>query len=646
MEKRKTFHGRQVGKKRLLPIVFPLFLFLLIPLNGYGDDTPMPEVVQQNSTRITGVVKDAYGEPVIGANVKVVGTTQGTITDFEGKFSINVSGASAKIKISFIGYKDKEVTAKKGVSLNIVLEEDAQTLGEVQVVAYGVQKKVSITGAISSMKGDDLLKTPAGSLSYEGQLDLNLLNLTQAREVWDGAECNVTTDLRQSEDETPVKNFTYKLSLSLYQGRTAGQEAKVSLVVNKDTLNKVLAKVAEGGIYAKYDGAELLPESYYHLSSQTLTLQAGETKSDAVSVTVYSSELVAACQEAERNLLYVLPLAIEGSSSYGINSKTNTLMLLFNVTYVESAEDEKGPEYVPDPNDAPETTEEGLVLKFHDEFNGTGEPDWNVWRWEEGFQRNQELQWYQKENAICKDGALIITGKEERVKNTNYEAGSSDWKKNREYAEYTSSCLITKDYRFRKGRMLVRAKIPTAMGAWPAIWTTGGSTDSWCWEWPLGGEIDLLEYYLVNGKPSVHANVCWGSDTRWNGKWQSYNRPVAEFIAKDKDWGKKYHIWRMDWCLDEDENTLRLYLDDELMNEIKDLKATTGNGSGGLDDWWRGSYRNPYLDEGNNAGKENDEGFGQCIWLNLALGSNGGEPDLSKFPLEYHVDYVRVYQFE
>lgn len=47
MEKRKTFHGRQVGKKRLLPIVFPLFLFLLIPLNGYGDDTPMPEVVQQ-----------------------------------------------------------------------------------------------------------------------------------------------------------------------------------------------------------------------------------------------------------------------------------------------------------------------------------------------------------------------------------------------------------------------------------------------------------------------------------------------------------------------------------------------------------------------------------------------------------------------
>lgn len=139
--KAKDLPWKTSREKTVTPNRIPFVLFLLIPLNGYGDDTPMPEVVQQNSTRITGVVKDAYGEPVIGANVKVVGTTQGTITDFEGKFSINVSGASAKIKISFIGYKDKEVTAKKGVSLNIVLEEDAQTLGEVQVVAYGVQKK-------------------------------------------------------------------------------------------------------------------------------------------------------------------------------------------------------------------------------------------------------------------------------------------------------------------------------------------------------------------------------------------------------------------------------------------------------------------------------------------------------------------------
>lgn len=164
MEKQKQFHERQAGKKcRLLPVALSLFLFLLIPLKGYGDENPIVEVVQQNS-KVTGTVVDANGEPVIGANVTVVGTTLGTITDIDGRFSLNAN-SSAKIKISFIGYKEKVVTIKKGISLNIVLEEDAQSLGEVQVVAYGVQKKVSITGAISSMKGDDLLKTPAGSLS-------------------------------------------------------------------------------------------------------------------------------------------------------------------------------------------------------------------------------------------------------------------------------------------------------------------------------------------------------------------------------------------------------------------------------------------------------------------------------------------------
>lgn len=84
--------------------------------------------------------------------------------DIDGNFSLNVPVRS-KLQISFIGYKEQVVSVKKGISLNIVLEEDAQMLGEVQVVAYGVQKKVSVTGAISSMKGDELLKTPAGSIS-------------------------------------------------------------------------------------------------------------------------------------------------------------------------------------------------------------------------------------------------------------------------------------------------------------------------------------------------------------------------------------------------------------------------------------------------------------------------------------------------
>lgn len=106
MEKQKQFHERQAGKKcRLLPVALSLFLFLLIPLKGYGDENPIVEVVQQNS-KVTGTVVDANGEPVIGANVTVVGTTLGTITDIDGRFSLNAN-SSAKIKISFIGYKEK-----------------------------------------------------------------------------------------------------------------------------------------------------------------------------------------------------------------------------------------------------------------------------------------------------------------------------------------------------------------------------------------------------------------------------------------------------------------------------------------------------------------------------------------------------------
>ena len=102
MEKQKQFHERQAGKKcRLLPVALSLFLFLLIPLKGYGDENPIAEVVQQNS-KLTGTVVDANGEPVIGANVTVVGTTLGTITDIDGRFSLNAN-SGAKIKISFIG---------------------------------------------------------------------------------------------------------------------------------------------------------------------------------------------------------------------------------------------------------------------------------------------------------------------------------------------------------------------------------------------------------------------------------------------------------------------------------------------------------------------------------------------------------------
>jgi len=164
MEKQENFCKRQAQKLcRLFPVAILLFLFLSVPLKGYSNEAFSSEGMQQNTVKVTGTVKDTNGEPIIGANVMVVGSATGVITDIDGNFTLNVPVGS-KLQFSFIGYKEQVVPVKKGISLNIV-EEDAQMLGEVEVVAYGVQKKVSVTGAISSMRGDDLLKTPAGSIS-------------------------------------------------------------------------------------------------------------------------------------------------------------------------------------------------------------------------------------------------------------------------------------------------------------------------------------------------------------------------------------------------------------------------------------------------------------------------------------------------
>ncbi|MBO5251737.1 MAG: TonB-dependent receptor [Bacteroidaceae bacterium] len=113
------------------------------------------KITQQNETA-TGVVKDAMGESVIGASVVVKGTTNGTITDFEGNFSIPNVKKGDIIEISFVGYKTQEIVWQ-GKSLNIVLKDDTQALEEVVVVGFGSQKKADLTGAVSQVKMDEVL---------------------------------------------------------------------------------------------------------------------------------------------------------------------------------------------------------------------------------------------------------------------------------------------------------------------------------------------------------------------------------------------------------------------------------------------------------------------------------------------------------
>ena len=117
----------------------------------------------QQQEKITGTVTDVKGEPVIGANVSVVGRSIGTITDIDGKFVIQASQGNS-LQISFIGYKT-QITKVTGKHIAIVLQEDMEMLDEVVVVGYGVQKRKDLTGAIGSLKMNDLAGKQALSIA-------------------------------------------------------------------------------------------------------------------------------------------------------------------------------------------------------------------------------------------------------------------------------------------------------------------------------------------------------------------------------------------------------------------------------------------------------------------------------------------------
>jgi beta-glucanase (GH16 family) len=248
-----------------------------------------------------------------------------------------------------------------------------------------------------------------------------------------------------------------------------------------------------------------------------------------------------------------------------------------------------------------------LDLIWADEFDRDGRPDPAKWTYETGFVRNEELQWYQPENARCEGGLLIIEGRRERKPNPSYEAGSPNWKRNRQFAEYTSACLTTRGlHSWQYGRFEMRAKIDTRPGLWPAFWTLGVNG-----RWPANGEVDVMEYY----RGLLLANVAWAGP-RGQARWSDVKKPLADL--SDANWSKDFHVWRMDW----DADRIRLFVDDRLLNST-DLAGTVNQGGTGIN-----PFRQPHY-----------------ILLNLAIGgTQGGDPTQTQFPARMEVDYVRVYK--
>lgn len=238
-----------------------------------------------------------------------------------------------------------------------------------------------------------------------------------------------------------------------------------------------------------------------------------------------------------------------------------------------------------------------LKLVWAEEFSVSGLPDPELWNYEVGFLRNQEAQYYtagRSENARVESGCLMIESRKEDY------AG----------AKYTSASVNTLGKReFFRGRIEVRAKIPTGVGAWPAIWMMG--TDIPRVNWPECGEIDIMEnvgyepdriYATVHSPGSVNNP---GLVVR-GGHIDIFN-PFAAF-----------HVYAVEWRSDR----LDFFVDDQ--------KYFTYKKDARYPDYWR--FDKPFY-----------------LLLNTAIGGNwGGQNgiDDSIFPLMYAIEYVRYYQWE
>lgn len=267
----------------------------------------------------------------------------------------------------------------------------------------------------------------------------------------------------------------------------------------------------------------------------------------------------------------------------------------------------------------------GWELTWADEFDGNGSPDERFWSHEVGFLRNHEPQYYttnRLENCRLQDGVLVLTARKEQWPNPDWvDRRLGGWKRQREFADYTSASIKTAGKKsFLYGRIEVRAQMPSSIGAWPAIWTLGESIrlpkdDPGYWNWPACGEIDIVELW-ANQSNRVASCLHTSKDaTREKGPHAVIGGGDLQLKPEEAPWNG-FHTYTLDW----DEDNVYMYYDGRQY----------GRGKLSRGDWPDGQnpFRKPHY-----------------LILNLALGGYGNAvSEKSVFPMEFKVDYVRYFQ--
>lgn len=234
-------------QRMLFSTVICASLFSVSPFTVLAEGTEVQTVMQ--SRQISGQVVDGNGDPVIGASVLVKGTSNGTITDIDGKFQLQ--NASGILVVSYIGYKTQEISLKGQKNLEIVLKEDAEVLDEVVVVGYGVQKKATLSGSVAQVKGEEVLKgkaTQSMASALQGTIPGLTITRTSSRPGNEGTSITLRGGISVNDDANNPMIIIDGIEAYEWELSQINPNDVESISVLKDASAAIYGTKAAGGV--------------------------------------------------------------------------------------------------------------------------------------------------------------------------------------------------------------------------------------------------------------------------------------------------------------------------------------------------------------------------------------------------------------